>query len=319
MSALWSSSYAGIDAERPGKPHPASDSSQQQQQPGKKGVSCGSGAAALLLAAPAAFAPLPRPPLADPHPRPHGHARSLRPPTAAAATPAGAGADAADSWRRRLDLEERYHLPFAPARVGWPDAPLLQLLAQQAEALGDGQLPLVRQLQLVRRQRRRQVRHGQHAGPRPGGIGGGGGGFADLLQRRLLTAAAADAPALASAADGQQQPPPPSAAGAGSGGRLTRLPRPCLTVALGGPAGDWLEVPTTLAPLWQQLALRPVCGPKPVIYFAICPEGLEDAAAAFLLVGGRAERALVAKGGGSWACHACVCHPLTPSLPPTEQ
>jgi hypothetical protein len=51
-----------------------------------------------------------------------------------------------------------------------------------------------------------------------------------------------------------------------------------------GARGDWLEAPPSLLPLWQELRLRPVSGVKPVLWYAICPEGLQGRAEAFLQV-----------------------------------
>jgi len=315
MSALWGSSYAGITTQI-APPSPALNS--RQPAAGYPGAEAAAAAIALRTAAAAALAP-PLPLLPPKHTTSaagalvhNATALDLYNPSASNNS-GSSGGDDADARRRRLDLEERYHLPFAPARVGWPDAPLLQLLTQQAEALGDAQLVPWPLGSSAPQQQQQGGVGGSVAGSASTSAASGSSseGLTTALQHALAAAAAAAGDdGGEGAADEQptQAPPPPASAGGAAppaAPRVLPLPQASLTVGLGA-AGDWLDVPTALLPLWQQLVLRPVSGPKPVLWYAICAEGWQDRAAAFLQDLGAAHA----------ACHLGAHEPATAAISP---
>lgn len=258
MLALFPSQYASSSAAS--VPDPSLSGAHAPAPKG--GASAQRGAAAQAQASPPAAAPAPPPPSAPP------------------ALQQQVAAHDAGALRRRLDLEDLYHLPFATSRAAWPDAALVSLIAQQAECVGDTQLAPPPPPPVAPQHTWPHAAAGGAAAPARG-RGAAVAELRDAVLSALAASTAAGAPAAAA---------PEAAAAAAVRPAPAPLPGPRLSVGFGA-RGDWLDVPPALLPLWQPLQLRPAGGAKAVTWVAICPEDLREQAAAFLEV--RAAAALV--------------------------
>ncbi|CAD7697688.1 unnamed protein product [Ostreobium quekettii] len=174
------------------------------------------------------------------------------------------------------DIRARWQ-PYAPLACSWGDAAVLDLVIQQANAVVD--LSLDRAIEFAEEQMGCPFVDAS--------VGRAKGPESPLLRQCSNPQAKHSALAYVEMCSESESQGGKDAWRTGSKSRVGPAQRP-LSVHLSEPSvllgyqGDWLETSPSMARLWDKASFEPYSSPKPVVYYAICPDSMSGQLKVFL-------------------------------------